>query len=188
MNRLLELSQNALAEMRALLLELRPQTQVAEDDSNQTSIPGLIRVQREGLAPAIRRYAHNIARDGLQIEVDDTDYPPLTGVRTMLVCEEGVYRIAQEALNNVVKHAQAQHVHLKLALRARMITLKIMDNGHGFVMQGDAPAHGYPNQGIGLKTMRERAVELGGTLHVSSILHRGTTVEMTIPWQEKRVP
>lgn len=185
-NRLLELSQSALAEMRALLRELRPPAQPTDEPNQHVGIPGLMRVQREGLAAAIQHYANDIARDGLHIDLDNSAYPPLTGMRTSLACEEGVYRIAQEALNNVVKHAYAQQVRLFLALTENTITLKIEDNGRGFAMQGDAPAH--PAGGIGLKTMRERANELHGTLQITSVPRHGTTVELSIPWQEKRIP
>lgn len=183
-NRLLELSQSALAEMRALLLELRPPA-LDDNDDNRTSIPGLIRVQREGLSSAIRRYANTIARDSLHIELDDSGYPPLTGMRASLALEEGIYRIAQEALNNVVKHAQAQSVHLQLVLHERIVTLTIIDNGRGFAIPGEA--HAQNTSGIGLKTMHERAAELKGILRISSTLRQGTTVALSIPWREKRI-
>jgi len=190
-NRLLELSQSALAEMRALLLELRPQSRLADDRSDiavneRVGIPGLMRVQREGLAAAIRQYANTITRDGLQITLDEQEYPALVGVRTSLACEEGVYRIAQEALNNVVKHAHAKQVHIRLSLLDQIVLLQVSDDGHGFAMSGEDPAQ--RGNGIGLRTMRERAHELQGQFRVSSSPGQGTQVEVSIPWQETRIP
>jgi len=108
------------------------------------------------------------------------------GVRTSLACEEGVYRIAQEALNNVVKHAHAKQVHIRLSLLDQIVLLQVSDDGHGFAMSGEDPAQ--RGNGIGLRTMRERAHELQGQFRVSSSPGQGTQVEVSIPWQETRIP
>lgn len=182
-HRLLELSQAALAEMRALLLELRPSegsTSATPGDEFQT---GLVRVRRDGLAEAIRRHAADVARDGLHIHVDTSGYPPPTAgpnTHPPLACEEALYRITQEALNNIVKHAQARRVEIQLALDSGQARLSVTDDGRGFSSERSAPAD--RNGGIGLKTMRERAEALRGTLRTISAPGRGTTVEVSLPW------
>ncbi len=129
-NRLLELSQAALAEMRALLAELRPpETQpLSPGPQPPTPIPGIIQMQRDGLVAALQSYIANIAGDGLQIKLDPTGY-----IRQPLEQEEALYRIAQEALNNVVKHARAQRAQVKLDVDYDSIHLQVVDDGVGFV-------------------------------------------------------
>lgn len=85
-----------------------------------------------------------------------------------------LYRIAQEALNNARKHADASHVEVQLS-NGSGITLRVSDNGSGF-----DPAH-TPRGGFGITTMHERAELLGGTCFIESHLGRGTTVEVWIP-------
>jgi signal transduction histidine kinase len=187
--RLLELSQTALAEMRALLFELRlPVAAQAESPSTlydaaatpiqQSIVPGLIRLQRDGLAAAIKRYADDVQRDGLRVEIDAREYP-LTNpaLRPPVACEEALYRIAQEALNNVVKHAAAQQVTIRLAVKDRAAHLVISDNGQGMASLDEAAA----GPGIGLKTMRERAQALHGLLFATSVPGSGTTIRVVIP-------
>jgi GAF domain-containing protein len=182
-SRLLELSQTALAEMRALLFELRlptptQHTQPTQPAIQQSIVPGLMRLQRDGLAAAIQRYASDVQRDGLQVEIDAKDYPLTNPVlRPPLICEEALYRIAQEALNNVVKHAVAQQVVIRLAVKDRSAHLVVSDNGRGMASLDEAAA----GRGIGLKTMRERAEALRGSLSASSASGSGTTIEVMIP-------
>jgi signal transduction histidine kinase len=187
--RLLELSQTALAEMRALLFELRlptptqptqptQLTQPKQPAIQQSIVPGLIRLQRDGLAAAIQRYASDVQRDGLQVEVDAKAYPLNNpALRPPLTCEEALYRIAQEALNNVVKHAAAQQVTIRLAVKDRAAHLVISDNGQGMASLDEAAA----GPGIGLKTMRERAEALHGLLFATSVPDSGTTIRVVIP-------
>jgi signal transduction histidine kinase len=192
-NRVLELSRTALAEMRALLFELRPPdpqpaalTKSAEGE-HERIVPGLLRVQRDGLVTALQRHVADLARDGLKIEVDARQYVS-TGGRFPLSHEEALYRIAQEALNNVVKHARAQHVRIKLSAANSALHLTVQDDGAGFDTDGaDTPrsAGVSLNGGLGLKTMRERAEVLGGQLVVTSRLNAGTTIAVTLPlWED----
>ncbi len=189
--RLLELSQTALAEMRALLFELRlPIATQAEDQDTmpnfapttlpiqQSIVPGLVRLQRDGLAAAIQRYASDVQRDGLHVEIDAQDYP-LTNptLRPPLSYEEALYRIAQEALNNVVKHAGAQQVLIRLAVKDKTAHLVVSDNGRGMASVDEAAA----GRGIGLKTMRERAEALRGSLNATSVPGSGTAIQVMIP-------
>ena len=92
--------------------------------------------------------------------------------------EQQVLRIAQEAVTNVVKHAAASEVAIKLHREPRKLNLRVVDNGHGFE-QGDA----FSSVGghFGLIGMRERAERLGGELHLASHPGEGTEVEVTVP-------
>lgn len=87
-----------------------------------------------------------------------------------------IYRIAQEALRNVSKHAGKTHVKVVLAGTAGGIQLQVKDSGIGFDQETELPA-----QGLGMISMQERARLVGGTLHVSSMLGQGTTVTVDIP-------
>ncbi len=87
-----------------------------------------------------------------------------------------IYRIAQEALRNVSKHAGKTHVKVMLAGSDSQLELRVMDFGLGFDQDSDDPAHG-----LGMISMQERARLAGGTLAVKSSLGRGTTVTATVP-------
>jgi signal transduction histidine kinase len=91
-----------------------------------------------------------------------------------LEAKEGLYRIAQEALNNAVRHAQASRVAIHLRQDNGKIVLSVKDNGIGFNTQIRYPGH------IGLHTMRERAEKLGGVLDVKSAPGQGTHIRATL--------
>ncbi len=144
-----ELTRGALAEMRTLLLELRP-AKLAEID-----LTDLLRQLAEGVMGR--------ARVTVELSIDgQADLPPDVKI--------ALYRIAQEALNNVAKHAQAQHVQINLACRPETIALSVVDDGCGFVFATIMPAH------LGLGIMRERAEDIGATLSVKSAPGKGTTI------------
>ena len=92
-----------------------------------------------------------------------------------------VYRIAQEALRNVAKHAGITHVKVFLEARDGTLHLEIRDTGTGFDMSSEAEA---PGRGLGMITMKERARLAHGTLSVTSALGEGTSVIADIPFQE----
>jgi signal transduction histidine kinase len=98
---------------------------------------------------------------------EETDLP--------LETKETLYRIAQEALHNTVKHARASRADLKLVCDARGIVLEVSDDGAGFDPGEDFSGH------LGLKSMRERAARLGGTLQVESAPGEGTSIRVRIP-------
>ena len=108
------------------------------------------------------------------------------GVRTSLECEgggplpldvaEGLYRIAQEAFHNSVKHARASRLALRIVQTADELRLEILDDGAGF----DLPA-GRAKRGMGLSGMEERAAELGGTLRIDTEPGRGTRIVVRVP-------
>ena len=92
-----------------------------------------------------------------------------------LETKETVYRIAQEALHNTAKHARATNVGIKMDSDPGGITLEVYDDGVGFDAESDFPGH------LGLRSMRERASSLGGTLEVRSAPGRGTQIFARLP-------
>jgi signal transduction histidine kinase len=146
------LTRGALAEMRTLLLELRP-TALTESKLGE-----LLRQQAEALTSK--------SRFRIDVEVtDDQVLPPDAQVT--------LYRIAQEALNNIVKHADASQVQVSLRC-GRTTELCISDNGKGF----DAATAGQPGH-FGVGFMRERAEAIGATLEIHSSPGAGTRVVLT---------
>ncbi len=91
--------------------------------------------------------------------------------------EVGIYRIVQELMNNVVKHAKAEDVKVKLILHAGRIKIKVEDNGVGF----DESKLTALNKGIGLQSIRNRVSLLYGTMNISSSTDKGTTIRISIP-------
>ena len=95
--------------------------------------------------------------------------------------ETNLYRIAQEALNNIQKHAKAKNVSVLLEKRGKSVTLIVEDDGVGFAAgEGEADADG-SGRGLGLVGMRERATLVGGTLEIESAPGAGTTVYARVP-------
>src|ERR1700687_3767519 len=154
---LLRLSEAALAEMRALIFELRPEA-----------------LAREGLTGALKHHTAALrARHGITVEESFGVEPVLNFDR-----KQGLYRIAQEAMHNAARHARAKRVAIKLSQVDSNIRLEVSDDGVGFDSRESQRGH------FGLNTMRERATELGGTLEIDSHLGAGTTVRAMIPARE----
>lgn len=149
-----ETSQEALGEMRLLLFELRPPL-----------------LAERGLVGALRsRLSAVEARAGLETELHgDPD------VRLSRESEHEVYRLAHEALNNVLKHAHARHVTVRLEVEGDRAVLEVADDGVGF----DPSLRG--QDGFGLPGMRERAERLGGSLQIESTPGAGALVRATVP-------
>lgn len=171
--RLLELSQQALAEMRALLFELRSPETTSGPDTN-TIMPGIWLVQRDGLIKALQQHVQNVQRYGPAIHLRHEHYQPRPVEQ-----EIALYRITQEALNNIVKHARARLVTIECGQRNGNTFLSVADDGVGFA----AAATNQPSLdgGFGLRTMRERAEALGGTLTITSTPGKGTQVQVQLP-------
>jgi PAS domain S-box-containing protein len=154
LNELRELTRGALAEMRMLLVELRPTALVESNFSEllhhlTTAFTGKTRVPVE----------LDISGQG--------KFPPDVQV--------ALYRIAQEALNNIVKHAQPTHVYVSMHIRADQAILRIQDDGQGF--NPDAVPAGH----FGIGNMRERASGAGIRLRIESTLGEGAQIEAV--WQ-----
>lgn len=158
LERLEEGTRQAIRDMRLLVYELRP--------------PAL---ERDGLVGALQERLDAVEkRSGVQprlVVEGESEFPsPM---------EEGLYRIAQEALNNALKHAAPSAVTVRLRACDAAVELEITDDGIGF----DLAAVG-DKGGMGLANMRQRAAQLGGTLSVLSAPGKGTRVCAHIPWDE----
>lgn len=99
--------------------------------------------------------------------------------------ELNLFRIVQEAINNIEKHAQATHVHLQIGLKANDLVLTIQDDGCGFD-PGRPKAKKKKGHGLGLTNLRERARALGGTCEVVSAPKKGTTIKVIVPRKKTR--
>lgn len=125
-----------------------------------------------GLVLAVCHLAETAAeRSGFTLQL----HTPNKDLRLPPDVEMGIYRIAQEALNNVVKHANARTVRLSLDEDLHFLRLSVQDNGIGFD-QKTAMQNGH----LGLKGLYERAQMLGGELRLTSIPHQGTTIELCL--------
>jgi signal transduction histidine kinase len=129
-----------------------------------------------GLSAALDSYVAAFAmRTG--ITVDLVDRGPIS--RLSLSAERAVYRIVQEALTNVARHAQATTVVIRLRAEDDRLVVIVDDDGRGF--DSDAAERPGRREGLGLLGIRERAVQLGGDVRIESAAGRGTRVEVTIP-------
>ncbi len=150
-----QLTRGALAEMRMLLLELRPAT--------------LMEVSIEELLRQLSEAARGRARIPIEVQVvGDSELPPDVKV--------AYYYVAQEALNNVAKHARATRVQILLQSDAGGTLLSIEDDGQGFDLAGVTPEH------LGLAIMRERADSIGATLTIDSV--RGVGTKVSLLWNQ----
>lgn len=96
-----------------------------------------------------------------------------------------VYRLVQESLNNICKHAKATHIDFSIKINQEQIFLSLADNGKGFHVQ-EILARPQSQRGIGLTAMSERVKMLGGKFDIQSIISQGTTVSFTIPFDFNR--
>lgn len=128
-----------------------------------------------GLVPALRSLAEGVVkRKGLPVEVEasfEGRLPP--------AIEMGVYRIVQEALANVTRHARARHVKIKLRKSGRQICCLVHDDGVGFDV--DQTLSGNDRRGLGLIGIQERLSVLRGTFRLDSQPGRGSKMSITIP-------
>ncbi len=147
----------AVGEVRRFMYDLRP--------------PALAQL---GVGPAIESHCQRVAeRFGIQIDVDWQASVALPASH-----DTAVFRITQEALQNVVKHSQATRVEVRAAEREGALEISVADNGRGFTPER---AQRLDPQHFGMTGMRARAQQIGAFLEVSSTPGRGTTVLLRIP-------
>ena len=145
-------------------------------------------LQDRTLPEALAALTRETAQEGIEIDyryVPASEFPILSPR-----LEAGVYRIAQEALSNAYKHAQAQHISLTLVVENGDLCLYVQDDGCGFfpdeVTQATSSLSGSKVEHFGLTGMSERVKLLGGTLSISSEPGAGTYVVACIPLDERR--
>jgi signal transduction histidine kinase len=155
LRRIKEIAQQALKEMRLLIYELRPTA-----------------LDQDGLVDALRKrfdaVENRVGIEGRVVMGDLIDLTPAVA--------EGLYRIAQEALNNALKHAFATRATVRLFVEADHLLLEIEDDGRGFDV---ATAEG--KGGMGIASMRDRTRQLGGELRIRSDIGAGTKVTVRTP-------
>jgi signal transduction histidine kinase len=113
------------------------------------------------------------ARHDVPVETDLCDEPSLS-----LKVKQELYRVAQEALHNTIKHAGASRVNVRLGQTAEAFILEIRDNGKGFDSARSFPGH------LGLLSMQERVEHLAGVLSIESTPGEGTTIRAQVPAHE----
>jgi signal transduction histidine kinase len=147
-------SQVILKEMRLLMFDLRPAA-----------------LEEEGLLGALQKRLDSVEqRSGVKSELNVSG-----DVKLSPVMEEGLYRIAQEALNNSLKYSSAQKVMIEINFVDETIEMKVSDDGIGF----DAESI-LEKGGIGMTNMQERAAKLGGSLEISSTPGKGTNITFKV--------
>jgi PAS domain S-box-containing protein len=153
-NRLGTLALQSLKEMRLLVYELRPSA-----------------LEHEGLLGALQSRLDAVERrSGIQAQlVEDIQQPLPSDVQVQL------FLIAEEALNNALKHASAVNVRLRIATNSESTILEVSDDGKGF-----DPTPTQPPSGLGLVSMRERAESLGGRFELETADGHGTTIRVTL--------
>ncbi len=164
----LSLAEAALTEMRALIFELRPES-----------------LAMEGLVVALTRQGDALeARHNVAVTTAFGPEPELP-----LSTKEALFRVAQEALHNVVKHASAGSVSLSLLTEensdpvteaSQALVLRVVDDGCGF-----NPAAAFPGH-LGLRSIHERVEKIGGQLTVQSAPGQGTRIEVRLPLEGRR--
>ena len=161
LRQLQELTAHSLNELQRLIADLRPS-----------------HLDDLGLPAALRWYAHDVQERTqlyVQVEINGKERPVSSAGKTAL------FRIAQEALTNVVKHANARKSWIKLSYGPKAVRVQVIDDGQGF----DARSmNSSERPSWGLTGMHERATLLGGKFALSSRLGEGTKVEVSIPYQE----
>lgn len=156
------LAQTALKEMRALVTQLRP-----------------LSISDDGLSPVLTKHIKELnRRNDINISLEI----PTEALWLSSIQQQEVFRIVQEALNNVTKHANAQEAWVKLDQSPSQLSITISDNGQGFEMNTLPENH----QNFGLKSMQQRAEELKGTLTIESQPGTGTKVICSIPNAEDK--
>ncbi|MFC7103659.1 sensor histidine kinase [Nonomuraea rubra] len=151
LERVQRLAGEALSELRAVIVELRP----AELD-------------RHGLSETLRKHVRLLDRlHPAVVTFECAELPPLGSP-----VEVAVLRVAQEALHNALRHSRAETVSVRLSYAGGRLELVVRDDGDGFEQA--------ESRGLGLASMRDRAEAVGGELSVESVPGIGTTVRVEV--------
>jgi len=154
-----DMATQAIAEVRQISHDLRPY---------QLDQLGLTRALEAMIDAAARNSLLPITR---KLDPVDDLFTPESATH--------LYRIAQESLSNILKHARARHVQIRLERDVREVRLGIEDDGQGFAA---SPTGGKPPvEGLGLSSIAERARILGGMLQIESVPGQGTRIEVAVP-------
>jgi signal transduction histidine kinase len=154
-------AQEALREMRLLIFELRP-----------------LALEQSGLAGALQARLDAVEkRAGVQAELRVAGVEGMANAEWLPVAvQQELYHVAQEALNNSLKHAKARNLQVCLQLKDDTVRLEVLDDGIGF-----DPTTAEARGGLGLPGMRERVQRIGGQLQIESAPGQGTTVSVEVP-------
>jgi len=156
-----DLARRAANEARRLIAGLRPEV-----------------LDRRGLAGALQQEVDALRAAGWRAELDDE----LAGVRLDPEVEITLFRVAQEALGNVRKHAGRARVRVRLTRQDGSVRLEVRDWGHGFELRAVRPTAA--GEHVGLTSMRERMDLLGGKLEIRSGQQHGTTIRAMLPLEQ----
>jgi signal transduction histidine kinase len=150
----------AIAEMRRLIADLRPTT-----------------LDELGLGAALEALAERLAASDIvevEMNVDLNDHTDRAETRLSREIEDTVYRLIQEALNNVAHHGDTERARVDVTEDSEMLRVRVADKGEGFDPR-------IKTEGFGLTGMRERITLAGGTLEVQSAPGKGTTIVASVP-------
>ncbi len=148
-------AQEALREMRLLIFQLSPPA------LDKGGLSGALQIRLDAVE------SRGGMKADLQVEGTENIEPR---------ARQELYQVAQEALNNALKHARAQSVHVRLSFRDGGTSLEVVDDGCGF-----EPEKADKSGGLGLRGMRERVQQIGGSLSVESAPSAGTAIRVIVP-------
>jgi signal transduction histidine kinase len=176
--RLQQLAQTAFAEMRMLLRELMPRSDpkapAAPVSRRSQAFAGIELLKQHALPGALQRLASVMVPEQLRWALDAAAYTPQS-----LELEEALFRIGQEALSNVIRHAQARRVTLRALVLEGQVVLQIADDGRG-IADDFRP-------GFGLSNMKKRLEIAGGQLRITANSPRGTLIEARAPRADRKM-
>ncbi len=169
-----DLAQTGFAELRALLRELTPPEARHDISKSSRALIGFERLRDEGLPAALEPLLQRMLPENIRLRMQFDGY-----AQQDLAHEEALYRVCQEAVSNVIKHANASFVEVITQTSQRLLMLSICDDGDGI-----------PNarrKGLGLTSMRERLEALGGVLRILTRSPRGSVIECALPRKDRSV-
>jgi signal transduction histidine kinase len=182
------LAQTAYAELRNLLHQLAPTAPGSTELSQQSrAFLGLDRLHSAGLGGALTHMVSTMAPESLKLSFDFERY-----VTQDIAHEEELYRVCQEAVSNVIRHARAGQLWVSATVSERIVSLKIADNGCGMEKRdgkshsGLTPAPKPNGAGMGLRTMQSRVSGIGGVLRITPRTP-GVALEVALPRKDRAV-